>query len=91
VNGKGDSSEKVGNLSTNRPHNLQANWSYELPMASPQIGKVLGAIVNHWTFSGIDAAVTTKTQTMALSPPRRGPDHCWLIEFKRTLNTQSVT
>ena len=42
-----------GNLSTNRPHNLQANWSYELPMASPQIGKLLGAIVNHWTFSGV--------------------------------------
>ena len=40
-----------GVLSTNRPHNLQANWSWDLP--SPQVGKALGAVINHWTFSGV--------------------------------------
>ena len=42
-----------GNLSTNRPHNLGINWSYDLPMASQYIGKFFGAITDHWTFSGV--------------------------------------
>jgi len=42
-----------GNLSTNRPHNLAVNWSYELPAASRYIGKVLGAVTDHWTYSGV--------------------------------------
>ena len=42
-----------GNLSTNRPHNLQVNWSYELPAVTPHIGRLLGAVTDHWTFSGV--------------------------------------
>ncbi|HKE25308.1 MAG TPA: carboxypeptidase-like regulatory domain-containing protein [Bryobacteraceae bacterium] len=42
-----------GNLSTNRPHNLQVNWSYDLPKTSTYIGKILGAVTDHWTFSGV--------------------------------------
>jgi len=45
-----------GNVSINRPNNLQFNWSYDIPSISRSMsngfGKALGAVVNHWTYSG---------------------------------------
>ena len=42
-----------GLLSTDRPHNLQISYTYELPAASRFVGKFLGAITDHWTYSGV--------------------------------------
>jgi hypothetical protein len=43
-----------GNQGFDRPVNLQANWSYEIPGLGKALGsKVLGAVVDHWTLSGI--------------------------------------
>jgi hypothetical protein len=42
-----------GNTPINRPNNLQVNWSYELPAASRYVGKVLGGVLDHWTYSGV--------------------------------------
>lgn len=42
-----------GNVSINRPNNLQVNWSYDFPSATKFVGKYVGAIVNHWTYSGV--------------------------------------
>jgi len=43
-----------GRLGFDRRHNLQANWSYELPgMGQKLHSKLLGAFVDHWTMSGI--------------------------------------
>jgi hypothetical protein len=42
-----------GRLSTDRPHNLQVSYSYEIPAASKYVGKYAGAITDHWTYSGV--------------------------------------
>jgi hypothetical protein len=43
-----------GRLGFDRRHNLQLNWSYELPGLGQKLhSKVLGAFVDHWTMSGI--------------------------------------
>jgi hypothetical protein len=42
-----------GNVSINRPNNLQVNWTYQLPSASKFVGKYVGAITDHWTYSGV--------------------------------------
>jgi hypothetical protein len=42
-----------GNVSINRPNNLQINWSYDFPSLSQHVGKFLGAITDHWTYSGV--------------------------------------
>jgi len=47
-----------GRLGQDRRLNLQVNWSYEIPNARRFIGKYLGAVTDHWTFSGIFSATT---------------------------------
>ena len=47
-----------GNTSINRPHNLQINWTYDFPSVSKFTGKVVGAVLDHWTYSGV-ASVTS--------------------------------
>jgi len=43
-----------GRLSTDRRNNLQINYYYDLPNVAKKYGiKVLGAVTDHWTFSGI--------------------------------------
>ena len=42
-----------GNVSINRPHNLAVNWNWELPASSRFVGKYVGAVTDHWTFSGV--------------------------------------
>jgi hypothetical protein len=43
-----------GRASTDRRHNLQLNYYYDLPNVAKKYGiKVLGAVTDHWTFSGI--------------------------------------
>jgi hypothetical protein len=42
-----------GNVSINRPHNLAVNWNWELPASSRHVGKYVGAVTDHWTFSGV--------------------------------------
>jgi hypothetical protein len=43
-----------GNQSFDRPQNLQVNWSYEIPGLGKALNsKVLGAITDRWTLSGI--------------------------------------
>ena len=43
-----------GRLGFDRRHNLGFNWSYEIPGLGKKLNsKVLGAIVDHWTLSGI--------------------------------------
>ncbi len=43
-----------GNQSFDRPVNLQMNWSYEIPGLGKALhSKVLGAVVDQWTLSGI--------------------------------------
>jgi hypothetical protein len=43
-----------GNQGFDRPQNLQVNWSYEIPGLGKALNsKVLGAITDRWTLSGI--------------------------------------
>jgi hypothetical protein len=56
-----------GNLSTNRPHNLQVNWSYDLPKTNTYIGKILGAVTDHWTFSGVASVQSGALYTPSFS------------------------
>lgn len=43
-----------GRLSFDRRHNLQTNWSYAIPGLGAKFhSKVLGAVVDRWTLSGI--------------------------------------
>jgi len=43
-----------GRASTDRRSNLQLNYYYDLPNVAKKYGiKVLGAVTDHWTFSGI--------------------------------------
>jgi hypothetical protein len=42
-----------GRLSTDIPSNLQISYSYDVPSASKYIGRIAGAITDHWTFSGV--------------------------------------
>jgi len=43
-----------GNQGFDRPQNLQVNWSYQIPGLGKALhSKVLGAVVDRWTFSGI--------------------------------------
>ena len=43
-----------GRLSTDRRNNLQINYYYDLPNVAKKYGiKVMGAVTDHWTFSGI--------------------------------------
>jgi hypothetical protein len=56
-----------GNVSINRPNNLQVNWSYDFPSASQHIGKYLGAITDHWTFSGVASVQSGALYTPGLS------------------------
>jgi hypothetical protein len=43
-----------GNQSFDRPQNLQVNWSYQIPGLGKALNsKVLGAVVDRWTLSGI--------------------------------------
>jgi len=43
-----------GNQGFDRPTNLQVNWSYDIPgLGNALHSKVLGAVVDRWTLSGI--------------------------------------
>ena len=42
-----------GRLGSDRRHNLQINWAYELPRVSRYLGKFAGAFLDHWTYSGV--------------------------------------
>ena len=43
-----------GNQGFDRPQNLQVNWSYQIPGLGKALNsKVLGAVVDRWTLSGI--------------------------------------
>jgi hypothetical protein len=42
-----------GRLGSDRRHNLQVNWAYELPRASRYVGKFAGVVLDHWTYSGV--------------------------------------
>jgi hypothetical protein len=42
-----------GLLASDRPHNLQISYSYAIPGASKYIGKIAGAVTDHWTYSGV--------------------------------------
>jgi Carboxypeptidase regulatory-like domain len=43
-----------GRLSFDRRQNLQTNWSYDMPnLGKKYHSKLLGAVVDHWTLSGI--------------------------------------
>jgi hypothetical protein len=45
-----------GLLATDRPHNLQISYSYELPSARRFIGRYVAAVTDHWTYSGVISA-----------------------------------
>jgi hypothetical protein len=42
-----------GRLNSDRRHNLQTHWSYELPKASRYLGRFAGVITDNWTYSGV--------------------------------------
>jgi hypothetical protein len=42
-----------GRLSFDRRHNLQVNWTYELPKASRYLGKFTAPFLDRWTYSGV--------------------------------------
>jgi hypothetical protein len=42
-----------GRLATDRPHNLQVSYSYEIPAASKFLGRASGVVLDHWTYSGV--------------------------------------
>jgi hypothetical protein len=42
-----------GRLSSDRRHNLQVNWAYELPKASKYLGRASGPFLDHWVYSGV--------------------------------------
>ena len=56
-----------GNTSINRPHNFGLNWSYELPKASKYVGKVLGGVLDHWTYSGVASTISGGLYTPGFS------------------------
>ena len=47
-----------GRLTTDRRHNTQINWNYEVPGLSRQMGKAVGLVADHWTFSGVMSAIS---------------------------------
>jgi len=56
-----------GNTTINRPHNFGLNWSYELPATSHVVGKYVGAITDHWTYSGVAAIISGGLYTPGFS------------------------
>ncbi|HKD07077.1 MAG TPA: carboxypeptidase-like regulatory domain-containing protein [Bryobacteraceae bacterium] len=42
-----------GRLATDRPHNLQVSYSYEIPGITKYVGRFVGAVTDHWTYSGV--------------------------------------
>lgn len=42
-----------GRLATDVPSNLQISYSYDLPPARKYIGRIAGAVTEHWNFSGV--------------------------------------
>jgi hypothetical protein len=42
-----------GRLSSDRRHNLQVNWAYELPKASKYLGRFTSPFLDHWVYSGV--------------------------------------
>lgn len=42
-----------GRRSTDRRHNLQVNWNYDVPAASKYVGRFVGLVTDHWTYSGV--------------------------------------
>jgi Carboxypeptidase regulatory-like domain len=42
-----------GRLAFDRRHNVQMNYTYDLPRASKYVGKFAGALLDHWSYSGL--------------------------------------
>ena len=69
-----NNARNYGPISFNRKGNLVFNYSYALPGLSKNLessigGKVLGAIVNHWTYSGLATFQTGAPLMIGLSAP----------------------
>jgi hypothetical protein len=48
-----------GRVTGDRPHNLQINYSYEIPGLGKRLGvKALGAVTDHWQLSGIISSMS---------------------------------
>ena len=48
-----------GRVTGDRPHNLQINYSYEIPGLGKKLGvKALGAVTDHWQLSGIISSMS---------------------------------
>jgi len=42
-----------GRTTEDRRHHLVVNWAYEIPGISNHVGKALGLLTDHWTYSGV--------------------------------------
>jgi hypothetical protein len=47
-----------GLLSSDRPNNLQISYSYQVPSVSRYVGRYIGAITDHWTYSGVASSTS---------------------------------
>jgi len=65
-----------GNQGFDRPQNMQVNWSYEIPGLGKALNsKILGAVVDRWTLSGIFSALTGPNFNPGFSITPSTPDY----------------
>jgi hypothetical protein len=65
-----------GNQGFDRPQNFQMNWSYDIPGLGKALhSKVLGAVVDRWTLSGIFSAQTGPNYNPGVSLTPTTPDY----------------
>ena len=65
-----------GRLSIDKRHNFQANYSYEIPNLGKRLNsKILGAVVDHWTLSGIISAQEGPVFSPSFSITSGTPDY----------------
>ena len=61
-----------GRLGFDRRQNMQVNWSYEIPgLGQKYHSKILGAVVDHWTLSGIFSTQQRRALQSRLQHRRR--------------------
>jgi len=80
-------SGNYGRLSTDRPHNLEISYSYDIPALGKYAGRFVGAVTDHWTYSGV-----VSSQSGAPFSPTFGfssgtvPDHTGTPDVAARLN-----
>ena len=67
-----------GRLPFDVRHNLQINYNYEIPSASPYLGKFAGIFLDHWTYSGVMSSLSGCRSTLPLASPL---DRCRIYRY----------